>query len=144
MFRVLLVSYLYCRLQRTEKILFGGFSAVLSLPNYLHVVLPPKFDKFHIQRMYVTRYNSLFLNRTNQRIVECRDLNFILMSFDFNWKKLKNPPLLLTTSLEITKTTFLGSFISLEAIISLCKRFFFTNIEKILSVRLPELNLQQC
>ncbi len=60
--------YLYFRLQRTEKILFGGFSAVLSLPNNLHVVLPPKFDKFHLQRMYVTRYNSFFLNRTNQRI----------------------------------------------------------------------------
>jgi len=38
------------------------------LPNYLHVVFPPKFNRFHIQRMYVIRYNSLFLNPTNQRI----------------------------------------------------------------------------
>jgi hypothetical protein len=79
-------------------------------------------------------------------IVECRDLNFSVMSFDFLIETTKRiHTLLLTTSLENTKTTFIASFISLETIIALCKRFFFTNIEKVLSVRLPEsYKLQQC
>ena len=31
-------------------------------------IFPPKLDRFHTTEIYVIQYNSLFLNRTNQRI----------------------------------------------------------------------------
>ncbi len=33
-------------------------------------IFPPKFDRFHTTEIYVIRYNSLFLHRTNQRKVK--------------------------------------------------------------------------
>ncbi len=33
-------------------------------------IFPPKFDRFHTTEIYVIRYNSLFLNRTNHRKVK--------------------------------------------------------------------------
>jgi hypothetical protein len=42
----------------------------LNFPELILVIcwiFPPKLDRFHITEIYVIRYNSLFLNGTNQR-----------------------------------------------------------------------------
>jgi hypothetical protein len=71
MFRVLLVYFFLSLLQTAtnwENPIWRIFCSLSFRELFACMVILPDFPAKTCQRMYVIRYNSLFLNRTNQRI----------------------------------------------------------------------------